>query len=227
MLQGAAPAAQTPTDTAGPRPFMDAQLELGAASAPVSVVEYLSNTCSHCAAFDHIVYPQILVTYVQTGRLRLIVRELPTAPLIVSAAGFLFARCRGADEYWPAVRRLFDQQVNILAGYDQTDRLKRAADAVGLTAVRAQACLSDEAAVAALNDRRQAALKAGADSTPTFLFNGHVLSIGTILSGERYEGGELSLSQFADAYRRALRGEDLSAASDVSRHEHLKLRRRR
>ena len=183
---------------------------IGSVSSPVTVVEYLSDTCSHCAAFNRDVYPQLVTKYVETGRLRLIIQELPTAPLVVSSAGFLFARCQGEHEYWKAVRRLLESQAYVLAGVDQQEQIARAAAVAGLTADEAHACLSDDSAIAALNDRRSAAFQAGADSTPTFLFNGRMLPIGLKLAGVVYRGGELSFSQFVDAYHRCLKG-DLEA----------------
>ena len=192
-----------------PSTFTAAAYAIGFVSSPVTVVEYLSDTCSHCAAFNRDVYPQLVTEYIETGRLRLIIRELPTAPLVVSSAGFLFARCQGEHEYWKVVRRLLESQAYVLAGVDQQEQIDRAATVAGLTADEAHACLSDDSAIATLNDRRSAAFEAGADSTPTFLFNGRML-IGLKLAGAVYRGGELSFLQFVDAYNRCLKG-DLEA----------------
>ena len=190
-----------------PSTFTASAFAIGSVSSPVTVVEYLSVTCSHCAAFNKNVYPQIAAQYIEAGRLRLIIRELPTAPLVISAAGFLFARCRGEHKYWEVVQRLFDSQTYVLAGSTQQEQLDRAATVSGLSSDEAHACLSDEAAITALNDRRSAALEAGADSTPTFLFNGRPVRIGSRLAGTVYQGGELSFSQFVDAYRRCVKGD--------------------
>ena len=199
-------AARSPTssDDSTPSRFSSMEYTLGSASAPVTVIEYLSNTCSHCAAFDAETYPQVLADYIETGKIRMIIRELPTAPIVVSAAGFLFARCLGPSGYWPAIRKLLEQQAYVLAGKDQAEELTRAASVTGLSEAQARTCLADEAALMALNDRRQSAIDAGADSTPTFIFNGELLRSGLKLGGTVYAGGELSPRQFESAYRRAI-----------------------
>ena len=212
-------AARSPTspDDTMPSPFAGAEYTLGSASAPVTVVEYLSDTCSHCAAFNSDTYPGILADYIEPGKIRMIIRELPTAPLVVAAAGFLFARCLGPDGYWPAVRKLLEQQAYVLAGKDQAEELARAANVTGLSEAQAHTCLADEAALMALNDRRQGAIDAGADSTPTFIFNGERLQSGSKLGGITYEGGELSRKQFDGAYRRALKRMQVSSGSPPRR----------
>ena len=215
-----------PSPTPNTPPFRGDEFVLGSPTAPITVVEYLSDTCSHCAAFNRDVYPRLVADYIDTGRLRLVIRELTTAPTIVSAAGFLFARCRGEAGYWGAVRRLLDSEPYVLSGQTQAEQLTRAADVAGLTPVQAQVCLSDGSAIAALNDRRQSALDAGADSTPTFLFNGHAPRVGGVLAGKLYEGGELSLSQFSTAYLRTLKGEDISVMPSAPPVLHARRERR-
>ena len=184
-------------------PFTADELVLGAVDAPVTVVEYLSDTCSHCAAFDRDVYPDIQSKLIATGRLRLVIRELPTAPVAVSAAGFLLARCAGAANYWPAVRALLSRQAYVTSAPTPQAGVARAEEVVGATPEPARLCLSDAVALDKLNDRRQAALDAGIESTPTFIFNGRQLAPGDVLGGSIYEGGELSPEEFSAAYRAA------------------------
>ena len=216
-------AAATPgPDAPRPTPFQAPEYVIGSTRAPVTLVEYLSDTCSHCAAFDHNVYPQILSDYIETGRVRFLIRELPTAPTVVSSAGFLFARCRGQADYWAAVRRLLDRQSFVLAGQDQADQIGRAASVVGLSPDEARVCLSDQTAISALDDRRLAALDLGADSTPTFVVNGRLLRAGSTLAGATYEGGELSMSQFADAVRQASWAGDVRATPPSRAHHRSK-----
>src|SRR5580698_5642937 len=94
---GVAPAqAQTavPLDQLmAPGPLPD--LALGSASAPVTIVEYASMTCSHCAAFHEETWPKLKAKYVDSGKVRFILREFPLDPL--AAAGSMLARCAGPD----------------------------------------------------------------------------------------------------------------------------------
>ena len=69
---------------------------LGSKDAPVTVVEYASMTCPHCARFHQNTYPTLKSKYIDTGKVRFILREFPLDPL--AAAGFMLARCAGSDE---------------------------------------------------------------------------------------------------------------------------------
>jgi protein-disulfide isomerase len=73
---------------------------LGSESAPVTIVEYASVTCGACAAFHQQTYPTLKSKYIDTGKVRLIMREFPTAPAPVAIGGFMLARC-GNDRYFP------------------------------------------------------------------------------------------------------------------------------
>ena len=81
----------------------------GQANAPVTVVEYASMTCSHCAAFATKVYPTLKSKYIDTGKAKLILREFPLDPL--ATAGFMLARCSG-DKREAMIELLFAQQKN-------------------------------------------------------------------------------------------------------------------
>lgn len=188
-----------------PDAFSGNQLELGSAAAPVTVVEYLSTTCSHCAAFERDTWPQVNRAFVLTGKVRFIVREMPTAPVAASAAGFLLARCAGADRYWGVVQALLQRQDEVLGAPTLTAAIAREQEIAGLNSDAAQACLSDPSAVDAINARRQAGLATGVDSTPYFIVDGAPLRPGARLGSEAYEGGELSYAQFEAAVRRAAR----------------------
>ena len=194
-------------------PLLAQEVVLGAADAPVEVVEYLSATCPHCAVFARDVWPRLMSDYVAAGRLRLVIRETVTAPSLVAGGEFLLARCGGEAGYAPALERLFAAQGAILAPLgarlgepvDAPAALLRAGAVLGLSEARTRACLGDEAAVDALNARLHAAEAAGIDGTPTFVFDGRVLKAGERLGRSTYEGGELTRAQFDAAYAAALR----------------------
>ena len=81
---------------------------LGKDDAPVTIIEYASMTCPHCAHFHETVYPELKKRYIDTGKVRFIFREFPLDPL--AAAGFMLARCGGKDKYFPMIETLFAQQ---------------------------------------------------------------------------------------------------------------------
>ena len=199
----AAPFTADPRTPAGS--FEAEQFELGSASAPISVVEYLSVTCSHCAAFERDTWPEVDRQWVRTGKVRFILRELPTAPVAVSAAGFLLARCAGEPRYWSVVQALLARQGEVLSAASLPAAVELEARVAGLDRASAQRCLSDPAAIDASNARRQAGLDAGVNSTPYFIINDRPLLPGVRLAGEVYEGGEISITQFDAAVRRAQR----------------------
>jgi hypothetical protein len=82
---------------------------LGSGSAPVTIVEYASVTCGACAAFHAQTYPTLKSKYIDTGKVRLIMREFPTAPAPVAIGGFMLARCAN-EKYFPMIEAIFDQQ---------------------------------------------------------------------------------------------------------------------
>lgn len=81
----------------------EGEMSQGSADAPVTVVEYASITCPHCAVWSETVGPAFKARYVDTGLVRFVFRELPTAPGPVAIAGFLAARCAGEEQYFPMI----------------------------------------------------------------------------------------------------------------------------
>jgi protein-disulfide isomerase len=75
---------------------------LGSDKAPVTIIEYASVTCPHCATFHIETYPKLKEKFIDTGKVRFIFREFPTAPANASIAGFMLARCSG-DKYFPLI----------------------------------------------------------------------------------------------------------------------------
>ena len=198
--------ATSPAQPAPPAPaarFDDPELVLGVPTAPVTVVEYFSNTCPHCAAFDRDTFPYVEERYVRSGKVRYIFRELPTAPTEMSGAGFILARCAGKDRYLATVRDIFHHQDALFHSVDERPLLIEIGRRAGLTVDQMQACLDDDAAFERLNIRLRTAVAAGAEATPTFVFNGRMLKPGDRLGDGAYEGGELSKRQFDLALRDA------------------------
>ena len=147
-------------------------MNLGNPAAKVRVVEYMSLTCAHCAHFNAEVFPAFKTKYIDTGRVFYTARELLTAPAQVAAAGVMMARCNGGTRYFPIIDQVLRSQSRWQGG-DIKSIFLDIAKANGLTEAQFEACLVDEKALAALEDRVQYAT--GTDkvnSTPTFFVNG-------------------------------------------------------
>ncbi len=175
-----------------PGPPTAGDMSEGEASAPVTVIEYASVACSHCADFNNTVFPAFKAKYIDRGEVRYIVREALTGDTGLAAAGFLTARCAGKDRYFKVVDDIYRAQARIYAsGSAQTALLKIAEDA-GLSESRFEACISSPAGLAALKARWSHAMNdEGIRQTPTFVIN-----------GKAYEG-EMSLAEISAAVDRA------------------------
>lgn len=145
-------------------------MALGKEDAKVTIVEYASMTCPHCAHFHETTYPELKTKYIDTGKVRFIFREFPFDPR--AEAGFMLARCAG-DNYFPMIDVLFKQQQNWASAENVKDAMFQLSKLAGFTQESFNACLTDQA----LLDQVRAVQKRGAsefkvDSTPTFFING-------------------------------------------------------
>lgn len=147
---------------------------MGNADAPVTIVEYASFTCPHCAAFSNDVFPEIKKDYIDTGKVKFIQREVYFNRYDLWAA--MVARCGGDMRYYGFSKTYFAKQRD-WAGSDDpavvADNLRGIARAGGMSDDQVNACLNDqamaEALVKAYSERAQAD---GINSTPTFLIDG-------------------------------------------------------
>lgn len=138
--------------------------------AKVTVVEYASVTCHVCAAWQTENWEAFKTRYVDTDKVRYVFREIPTPPAQVATAGFLIARCAGEDRYFDVVHALLSSQAEMQA--DPRTTLFRVGNGAGLSNAQIEQCLTDEAALKAVDDRAKAARQAGVTGTPTFFVNG-------------------------------------------------------
>jgi protein-disulfide isomerase len=146
---------------------------LGKADAPVTIIEYASMTCSHCATFHNTVYPTLKAKYIDTGKVRFILREFPLDPL--SAGAFMLARCAGEDKYFPMVDALFRAQKSWAAAQDPVAALLTIAKQAGFTQQTFEQCLTNQQVLDGVEwVRQRAAEKFGVNSTPTFFINGKI-----------------------------------------------------
>jgi protein-disulfide isomerase len=143
---------------------------LGDANAPVTVIEYASMTCPHCAHFHETVYPELKKRYIDTGKVRFIFREFPLDPL--AAAGFMLARCAGEGKYFPMVETLFHEQ-KTWAVQKPLPPLLAIAKQAGFTQQSFEQCLANQKLLDDIEKTREiASNKFGVNSTPTFFING-------------------------------------------------------
>jgi protein-disulfide isomerase len=154
------------------RPGALPEQALGAADAPVTIVEYASMTCPHCATFHEKTYPEIKKKYIDTGKVRFIFREFPLDPL--AAAGFMLARCAGEGKYFPMIETLFHQQKE-WAVQRPLPPLLAIAKQAGFTQQSFEQCLANQKLLDDIEKvRERGAKQFGVSSTPTFFVNGKV-----------------------------------------------------
>jgi protein-disulfide isomerase len=128
-------------------------------------------TCSHCAAFYATTFPELKSKYIDTGKVRFILREFPLDPL--AAAGFMVARCAGDDKRNAIVELLFAQQKNWAFTDKPVEALANLVKQTGMSQTSFEACLKNQDLynkIAKVHD--QAAEKFGVNATPTFFING-------------------------------------------------------
>jgi protein-disulfide isomerase len=153
-------------------------MSLGNPSAKVQVVEYASLGCPICAKWNNDNFAAFKAKYIDTGKVHYTLKEMLTGDEAVSAAGFLLARCAGSDKYFQVADAVWRQEADLLEsgrGADERDRLLKIGASMGMTDQQVNDCITNDAALTALNKRvNDAATAAKIDSTPTFVINGKV-----------------------------------------------------
>jgi protein-disulfide isomerase len=145
-------------------------IPMGAATAPVTIIEYASMTCPHCAAFAVNTFPKLKEKYIDTGKVRYIMREYPLDGL--AAAAFMLARCAGPDKYYPMIETLFAQQQK-WAVKEPLPPLRALARQAGFTEQSFDACINDKALLSKVQQMRdRGTQKFKVEATPTFYING-------------------------------------------------------
>jgi protein-disulfide isomerase len=165
LADDAAPSAADLAD-AGP----DGDFMIGSDKAPVTIIEYASMTCPHCAHFSETTFPDLQKRYIDTGKVRFTLRSFPLDAL--AAAGFMLARCAGKDKYMPMVETLFAKQADWVVK-EPLPPLEEIAKQFGFTDDSFKACLANQKVLDGIQAVRDHAVdKLGVNSTPTFFING-------------------------------------------------------
>lgn len=191
------PAAATATANAAPAkieaPKPDASFDkveiskddfvLGKDSAPVTVVEYASLTCPHCAQFHQDTLPAIKKEFIETGKVKLVYRDFPLDQLALS--GSMIARCAGRDRYFAFIDVMFAQQATWARDTNPLAALSRIAKLGDMSQAEFDACIKNQkVADTVVQQRLDGDKKFGINATPTVIIN-----------GKRYSGG-LTIEQF-------------------------------
>jgi protein-disulfide isomerase len=179
-------AADAPFDVTAPQAD---DRSLGPAKARVTVIEYASAGCPHCAKWATDVFPAFKARFIDTGKVRFVLREVITGQPMIATAGFMLARCAPPARYFDVIDSVFARQTAIFEGkVSPAAALQEVAKSVGMDDDALHACLTDQANLDAVNARSDRhATQDGVTSTPMFF-----------VGGKRLEG-EQSLDQLAAA----------------------------
>jgi len=143
----------------------------GKADAPVTVIEYASVTCGFCIKFHTETWPALRAKYVETGKVRFIIREFPLDQL--ATAGFMLARCAGEERWYPTLDLLYRTKESWAHAPNPADALLQAVRMAGFTKESFETCLQDEKLFQNIRTGLTRASKEfGVESTPTFFVNG-------------------------------------------------------
>jgi protein-disulfide isomerase len=158
---------------------------IGDPAAPVTIIEYSSMTCPHCAAFHANTLPELKERYIDAGKVRLVLRDFPLDQNALRAS--MIAHCAGEDRYPQFVEVFFAQQASWARANDPVQALKQLAQLGGLSADKVDACLADKALEEAiLQARLDGQEKYDIKSTPSFIIDGKTYS------------GDQSVQKFAE-----------------------------
>lgn len=189
VLAGAVPAvAQTAID-------VEAALQeraVGDPGAPVTMIEYASLTCPHCASFHTDTYQAFKERYIDTGKVRLVYRDFPLDGYALRAA--MMARCTDERRYFPLIQLLYERQETWSRARDPLSEIAKVGKLAGINQAAFDACLASEDLLDGLLRVRETAAAMGVRSTPTFVI------------GDKIYPGSRSIEEFAEILDPLLEG---------------------
>jgi len=158
---------------------------IGDVNAPVTVIEYASMTCMHCAHFHNTVYPTVKKELIDTGKVKFIFREFPLDGVALRAS--MMARCAPEDKFHSLLEVLFANQKRWVGAADPIDAMSKLGKLAGLSETRMKACLANtDLETKILETRQDATQTYKVNATPTFVFN----------NGAEVESGVLPANEF-------------------------------
>lgn len=144
---------------------------IGDPNAPVTIIEFASLTCPHCANFHVSTLPELEKRYIDTGKVRLVLRDFPLDEMALKAS--VIAHCAGPDRYPQFVQVFFSQQASWARSSNPEQALRQLAQLGGLGADKIDACLADKSLEdAILQARLDGQQKYNIESTPSFIIDG-------------------------------------------------------
>lgn len=163
--------------------FAEGTFVLGPKDAPITVIEYASMTCPHCAHFTLNTFPDVKKLFIDSGKIRFIFRDFPLDKIALQAS--MLVRCAGADKAEALVELLFRSQTSWSRAEDPIAALKQTLRLAGLGDTKADACLADEGLkMAVIQSRYSAEKDFKIQSTPSFVI------------GSKVEAGALTIEEF-------------------------------
>lgn len=149
------------------------EMSWGRADAPVTIIKYASLTCPHCRKFQAEVWPQVKREFVDTGRVRFIIREFPIGR--ASGTATVALRCAPADKYLTLYETFLAQQGSWVGQEVRTAEIVKVANQVGVTGPQFEACLKDKALLEGLTWIKERGRKLGIIGTPNFFVNARLV----------------------------------------------------
>jgi protein-disulfide isomerase len=177
----------TIADIMAPSPLPE--MSWGSPTAPVTIVQYMSLTCPHCRHFHETVYPELKRRFIDTGKVRYILREFPIGKSSGNAT--IALRCAPSDKYLELYGKFMDQQPSWVSLEVRLDKIYAVARQVGMTRPQFDACLQNQGMIANLKWVKDRGRKLGIVGTPNFF-------IGTKLIKK-----ELTIAEIADYVEQA------------------------
>lgn len=149
---------------------------LGKPDAPITVIEYASTTCPHCATFHKTTLPKFKSEWIESGKAKLIYRDFPTGPRGLSVGASMIAHCAGPDRYFGLLALIMEQQEKWMNSQNPLVELKKLAKLAGLGEDKVDDCLKRQDLANAINQRaKDGNEKLGVESTPSLIINGKVI----------------------------------------------------
>jgi len=143
---------------------------LGDANAPVTLIEYASLTCPHCAHFSVTVLPELKKKWIDTGKVKLIYRDFPLDQTALKAAQL--AECSGKDKYFGVIDMIFETQPKWATATDPIADLSKSLRIAGMGDAEVKACLANDAVANGVVADYRSGETMGVNSTPTLFING-------------------------------------------------------
>ena len=168
---GPAPTAAAPTpDKAALLAVQPTDHVLGDPKAPITMIEYASFTCPHCAHFSTAILPEVKKKWIDTGKVKLVYRDFPLDQMVAKAAEL--AECSGNDKYFPVMEMIFATQLNWVSAQDPIAELSKSLRIAGMGEKEVKACLANEAVSNGVIADYKGGESLGVNSTPTLFING-------------------------------------------------------